>query len=222
MQQINKHDPQFVGEFRAYSSTYSQIKFNGSWSEGRLSQTLFFDYYEEVYMKASMQGAHDGLCGIYSIVNASKLLFKLSNDDADDLFRKIVEYLKEEKAFADIFLKGTSLIRLGSIFKHIEDDNLQIDRSMPFKKKPDASLDEFWNSMKNFLIESERAIILGLDGVHDHWTVVQGITDKQIQLLDSADLKFINRSNCTTREPKKNRPHKILPTHAYFLKRAEY
>ena len=71
--------------------------------------------------------------------------------------------------------------------------------------------------MQTFLEVPNRAILLCLGGVYDHWTVVQSISNKQIKFFDSDGLKHLNRSACTTQEPDKKRRHAIYPTHTYFL-----
>ncbi|MBK7451078.1 MAG: hypothetical protein IPJ47_17410 [Anaerolineales bacterium] len=43
-----------------------------------------------------------------------------------------------------------------------------------------------------------RSIILGIQGYHDHWTVIEKITNRSILLYDSAMIKRLPRSFCTT------------------------
>ena len=53
---------------------------------------------------------------------------------------------------------------------------------MPYKRENKTTLGEFWTGMQNFLEKPNRAILLGLGGVHDHWTVVESISEKQIKI----------------------------------------
>jgi hypothetical protein len=62
-----------------------------------------------------------------------------------------------------------------------------------------------------------RSIILGLNGFHDHWTVIHSITSKSIFLYDSAEIKRLPRSKCST--AKHRRKHLLLPAQTYFLSR---
>jgi len=66
-----------------------------------------------------------------------------------------------------------------------------------------------------------RAIILGLEGYHDHWTVIESITDKSILLYDSALIKRLARSRCTTVYTTNVRKHLLLPAQTYFLSNEE-
>lgn len=163
------------------------------------------------------QGGLDSLCGVYSIVNAVRIVNSLTNEDCSSLFGKIIEHLDESRSLPAVLTSGLSLQAIGSIFKDVI-GNETIQRAMPFKHYPNASLDEFWEGMRIFLADGERkAILIGLGGIYDHWTVVSKITPKQIQLFDSDGLKKLNRVKCTTKEPTLNRPHRIYPTHTYFL-----
>jgi len=60
-----------------------------------------------------------------------------------------------------------------------------------------------------------RAIILGLNGFHDHWTVIKRISSKSIFLYDSDRIPRLARSQCTT--AKRRRKHLLLPAQTYFL-----
>ena len=46
------------------------------------------------------QGALTSLCGIYSIVNAMRVVRGLSNEESKDLFEQIINYLEENRNLA--------------------------------------------------------------------------------------------------------------------------
>ena len=76
--------------------------------------------------------------------------------------------------------------------------------------------------MQNFLDGTVgRAVILGLNGYHDHWTVIETITDRSILLYDSASIKRLPRSSCTTFYTNGRRKHLLLPAQTYFLSSSE-
>ena len=107
---------------------------------------------------------------------------------------------------------------IGEILKNVK--GLNLEREMPFHGLKVTGLLKFWSSMQDFLNLPNRSILLGLGGVHDHWSVVEKISNKRITFLDSDGIKFINRDFCTTQEPNKKRIHQIFPTHTYFLSSA--
>ncbi|MBV5331876.1 hypothetical protein JZU69_05865, partial [bacterium] len=57
----------------------------------------------------------------------------------------------------------------------------------------------------------------GLKGYHEHWTVIDSITNRSIMLYDSAHIKRLPRSACTTVYTTESRMHLLLPAQTYFL-----
>jgi hypothetical protein len=172
-------------------------------------------------LKPYEQGALDSLCGIYSIVNAMRVIRGLSNEESQELFTQIIGYLEDNKSLAVTLAQGISITVMGSIFKDVIGE--KIDRAIPFQKQTDVRISEFWTEMTRFLhmkrLKGEkRVILLSLGGLHDHWTIVRKISSKRIWLFDSIGLQNLDRSKCTTRKASSSRRHLIYPTQTYFLK----
>jgi hypothetical protein len=169
-------------------------------------------------MKPYYQGALDGLCAVYSIVNAARIITGIDEDQSRKLFHRIIMYLETTNELSTILTAGIGLKTIGSILRDVMADQIP-NRSMPFKQYPDTPLDEFWSSMMGFLEDgSRRAILIGLGGpMWDHWSIVDSITEKQIHFFDSHKLKRLNRHRCTTTRSTSARPHVLSPTHTYFL-----
>jgi len=169
-------------------------------------------------MKPYEQGALDGLCAVYSIVNAARIISSLSDDDSRELFKEIISYLEKSHDLAQILTSGIGLNTIGAILNEVTATHIK-HRSMPFKHYPETPLDEFWTEMMKFINGSNgRVILIGLGGrLWDHWSLVETITEKQIRFFDSLKLKRLNRSRCATIRPTSSRPHLLCPTHTYFL-----
>jgi hypothetical protein len=169
-------------------------------------------------MKPYEQGALDGLCAVYSIVNAARIISGLSEDDSRGLFKQIINYLEESHDLGKVLVSGISLPTIGAILNDVTDERIP-RRSMPFKHYPETPLDEFWAEMMKFINGGHgRVILIGLGGrLWDHWSLVESITEKQIRFFDSLKLKRLNRSRCATIRPTSSRPHLLCPTHTYFL-----
>ena len=165
-------------------------------------------------MEPYKQGALDGLCGVYSIVNSAKIVHELTFDDSQELFKEIVAYLDQTKNLSKIITEGLNINVIGEILNNVA--RLNLKREMPFKGQKKTGLPEFWSSMVNFL-SPNRVVLLGLGGVHDHWSVIKDMSDIRINFFDSDGIKFINRKHCTTQDPDKKRIHQLFPTHTYFL-----
>lgn len=171
-----------------------------------------------VALKPYSQGTLDGLCAVYGIVNAARIVSGSDDQESRKLFKDILKYLDDVRPLSEILVDGIGLTTVGGILNNVIGDRIP-HRAMPFKQHPDTSLDEFWNSMQEFLSEGHRrAIFIGIGGpVWDHWTIVDSISEKQIRFFDSHRLRRLSRSRCATTRSTKTRPHLLCPTHAYFL-----
>jgi hypothetical protein len=131
-----------------------------------------------------------------------------------------VEYLDEKKQLSSILIEGMLLRNIREILADVIGDLIPYQK-LPFAGFANPDLDVFWNEMKSFLDGSpKRAVLLSMSGVYDHWTVVNQITEKQLQLLDSYSLHLLNRTNCTTGEARRPRHHVFYPAQTYFLGRS--
>jgi hypothetical protein len=169
-------------------------------------------------MRPYLQGALDGLCAIYSIVNAARIISDIGEEDSKNLFKQILDYLEKSADLGRVLSEGIGLNTVGSILRDVANGRIP-ERNMPFKHRPETSLDEFWSEMMAFLDGgSKRAILIGVGGrMWDHWSIVHAISDRQVYFFDSHKLKSLNRSRCTTVRPTAKRPHLLCPTHTYFL-----
>jgi len=169
-------------------------------------------------MKPYFQGALDGLCAIYSIVNAARIVNGINEEESRELFKQIVVYLERSSDLSVVLTEGIGLTKIGGILRDVLGKKIRT-RAMPFKHRPETPLDEFWQAMTRFLEEDKhRAILMGLGGPYwDHWTIVHSISAKQIRFFDSHRLRRLDRSRCTTTAATVSRPHVLCPTHTYFL-----
>jgi hypothetical protein len=170
-------------------------------------------------MKPYEQGALDGLCAVYSIVNATRIISGISEDEAKELFKEIILYLEKTCDLSKILFSGIGLKTIGGILSDVVGDRIR-SRSMPFKQYPETPLDSFWAEMMGFLNggRGRKAILVGVGGpMWDHWSIVESITERQIRFFDSYKLKRLNRNRCATMRSTSSRPHILQPTHTYFL-----
>ncbi len=169
-------------------------------------------------LKPYAQGALDGLCAVYGIVNAARIVADLTEEEAKALFREILGWLDENENLARVLTEGITLNTVGSILREVAGDRIP-ERNMPFKHRPETTLEEFWNEATAFLAGGEkRALLIGVGGRHwDHWSVSHAISEKEIYFFDSHRLRHLKRSRCTTNRPTAARPHLLCPTHTYFL-----
>ena len=163
------------------------------------------------------QGGLDSLCGLYSIVNAERFINHSSNEQAQVLFDSIVHYLSRRRLLAKLLIGGVIHRQMLLILNEVVGDRIP-NLWIPWRGVPNPELDTFWRSIQNFLDGTPgRAVILGLQGYHDHWTVIETITSKSIFLYDSALITRLPRSSCSTFYTNGRRKHLLLPAQTYFL-----
>lgn len=163
------------------------------------------------------QGGLDSLCGLYSIVNAERFINHSSDECAQELFDSIIHYLSRRRLLAKLLIGGVIHRQMLQILNDVVGERVP-NLWIPWRGVPNPELDTFWRSLQNFLDGTPgRSVILGLDGYHEHWTVIETISDKSIFLYDSALIKRLPRSACSTCYTNGRRKHLLLPAQTYYL-----
>jgi hypothetical protein len=164
------------------------------------------------------QGGLDSLCGLYSIVNAERYINHSSDEETQQLFDNLIYYLSRRGLLSKFLIGGIIHTEMLVILKKVVGEKRISNVEIPWRGVQNPDLTKFWKSMQDFLDgTSRRAIILGLQGYHDHWTVIESITSRSIMLYDSALIKRLPRSSCTTVYATWKRKHLLLPAQTYFL-----
>jgi hypothetical protein len=164
------------------------------------------------------QGGLDSLCGLYSIVNAERYINHSSDEETQQLFNDLIHYLSRRGLLSKFLIGGIMHTEMLVILNKVVGKKRISNVEIPWRGVQNPDLTTFWKSMQTFLDgTSNRAIILGLQGYHDHWTVIESITSRSIMLYDSALIKRLPRSSCTTVYATWKRKHLLLPAQTYFL-----
>jgi len=164
------------------------------------------------------QGGLDSLCGLYSIINAERIINRSSDNETQQLFDDLVHFLSRRKLLGKVLIGGVIHTQMLSILDKVVGKHRISSVQIPWRGVPNPDLTTFWVSMQSFLDGTPgRAIILGLQGFHDHWTVIESVSDKTIFLYDSALIKRLSRARCTTTYTTNTRKHQLLPAQTYFL-----
>jgi len=176
--------------------------------------------------KASAQGSLDGLCGIYAIINACNLMLggKLDREYQSSLFCKLTNLLDDGRPIGDVVHDGIGFRKLGELIDVASrtlalDHGVEIERRVACKTSR-GELGDFWIKLLSHInLEKGSIAILGVEGKHSHWTVVQKVSRKSLTLSDSDNLKRLNKSDCDIMEGEKT--HQLQPTQTYLLRRVE-
>ncbi len=169
-------------------------------------------------MPPFQQGGLDSLCGLYSIINAERIVNHSSDEETQQLFDDLIHYLSRRGLLTKFLIGGIIHTEMLVILKKVVGKKRISNVQIPWRGVQNPDLTTFWKSMQNFLDGTPgRAIILGLQGYHDHWTVIESITNRSILLYDSALIKRLPRTSCTTVYATWKRKHILLPAQTYFL-----
>lgn len=148
------------------------------------------------------QGELDGLCSIYSAINALRLALHsaapLSKACAKDLFERGAMYLDRRGGVTETLAFGTSTRRWHGIVRRLarqaSSAELAVELEQPsFDAKP--SSDDILAWVEASIADGKPVLIQLAEGI-DHFTVVAGVTPTRLQLFDSCGQRFIKRKSC--------------------------
>ncbi len=157
------------------------------------------------------QGELDGLCGVYAIINAVRLLCpELDEQTTKKLFKRLLATLhKREANPVTPVWRGMRMRTLRRIAKEARrfmkaecGITLRARRWRPERRERITTVKLFWHAVEREL-SRHRVPIIGFGGKVQHWTVVRGLTPKLMKLCDSSDLTAVRRKGC--RLPRKGR-----------------
>ena len=161
------------------------------------------------------QGYLDSLCGIYSILNANRLVNNVSYEASQPLFNDIINLLYKKKLLQRVMIEGINHKNFSWLMTEVGKDIFPIIET---NKKGFLSLNEWWKYSRRFMEEgSGRAIILSIGGLHDHLSVIKKIGDRSITLFDSDGFKTIRKSQCKLYGYTKNDKHVIYYSQCWYL-----
>src|SRR5688572_29673823 len=134
------------------------------------------------------QGGLDSLCGLYSIINAERFINHSTDKESQKLFDSLIHYLARRGLLTKFLIGGIIHTEMLVILKKVVGKRRISSVQIPFRGVHNPDLTRFWKAMQFFLDGTPgRAIILGIQGYHDHWTVIEKITNRSILLYDSSD-----------------------------------
>lgn len=166
-------------------------------------------------MNEFKQGYLDSLCGIYSIVNADKLINKSSENESQILFNRIVDYLHDIGILRDILIEGVDQKTMKEIIFNVALDRFPLHKT---NKRGIISIREWWNYSQSFVDGHDtRAIILSLGGRISHLTTIYRMTNRRIFLFDSGISSILNRADCKMNNYTDSDKYKIYPAQCWYL-----
>jgi hypothetical protein len=152
-------------------------------------------------LKPYRQGRLDGLCGVYTLINALRLLCpKLDEDDCERAFCALIRARTRQAASPLTVISGglsrRELLWLIDSWQRFAAREVEINLTVSRLKVPELSLRGIWRGLCRAL-DGKSVAIVGLDGVERHWTVAHAATERTLRVADSSGLQMIFRSQCT-------------------------
>src|SRR3954468_21089581 len=147
------------------------------------------------------QGRLDGLCGVYALINALRLLCPRLDEEAWEaafcaLIRARARQASSPLAIISGGLSRRELLRLIGPWQRFAAREFGITLSVSRLKVSEPSLRGLWRGLCRAL-DGQSVAIVGLDGIERHWTVGYAITERTLRVADSCGLQMIFRSQCT-------------------------
>jgi hypothetical protein len=165
------------------------------------------------------QGALDSLCGVYSLINAMRILIKdLNYAEAERVFRRILRYVESKKRLSSVITGGIGDRDVFNIARAVLQTkyNISIRRLYDDDQKPTVS--KVVAKVAKLLQHENVAIMISIEAVdYEHWSLIKSISAKEIQLCDSSGTKRLQLSKCTTKHITQSRPVFLDPSSIFCL-----
>lgn len=162
------------------------------------------------------QGHLDGLCGIYSIVNALNWLYG-NGVRRRSLFRYLLEQYHQHWSVLDCITDGIGEIEMDYLLNTVNKYNTKLKTlrvNTPFRYQKGLNSVKILRSCQQFLNDkpAKRAIIL-CDQYH--WSVITQITDTEVRYFDSCEQQMIARDQFMLKAYA--RRTQLIPSAIYLL-----
>ena len=174
--------------------------------------------------KPYRQGQLDGFCGLYSLVNAMRILGLLhSNKHGQKLMMQLCEVLETDRTLKERLDEGTDSSEITRLFKEVIEPHYRVKRFKPFHRTTSkTTMAEYVVKLDAFLRSKNGVVFVGLAGYHDHWSLISKVTAKSFIFYDSDGLRQLAFRHCQLKakdhiQRKKKRIHILNPYNTHFL-----
>lgn len=165
--------------------------------------------------KAFSQGYLDSLCGIYSILNADKIVNNTPETESLNIFMDIIEFLDGRGTLKDTILYGSDHSLMKTVIRSLGKSRFPLCIT---NKRGILKLKDWWSYSREFLEGGKnRTIILSLGGKVLHLTVIERMSDRNIFLRDSNWRTSIRKSMCRMMGYTETDKYIIYPSQCWYL-----
>jgi len=171
-------------------------------------------------MSPYFQGSLDNFCGIYSIINAINILCgPLNNYQARQLFKRILICINSRENNVAIG-QGLTINDVARVINEVVCSEYAIRRYKPFHGQGDVRFNDYWHTLQAELELPNTIAFIGISGRFAHWSIVQRVTDHNLILNDSINIRYLNRKQCimASHRARERRRYWLYPHKTYILK----
>ncbi len=177
------------------------------------------------HLEPFQQGELDYLCGLYSVINAIRLLVAgsgspLGQSQAERLYAAGIRHLSANSRLRACATSGMG----GPEWRNLTDHlcrrvepmvGIKVRSKRPFARRRPAP-EAIYSAIESSLA-SERPVLLLLGGTYDHYTVVSGMSAARLLLFDSFGFHWVTRSHCSIGADPHAKRHQIAPASLTIL-----
>jgi len=167
------------------------------------------------------QGGLDKLCGVYALINASRLADPtLKQKACEEVYLEAVCWLQGNGSHR-VQLDGLTFNTLLSLHSRVFQEQwpqIRLRRPFMYKRDVPSSAEDFWLWMKNAASQRGQGVFIGIESNKGHWSAVREINSTHIYLFDSDKWPNLQRSECGC-FPEERKKYLIEPKYVLLLVR---
>jgi hypothetical protein len=152
----------------------------------------YISLYKGTKMKPLKKSDIDGLCGMFSVINAIRYLYPDCLGDQEDkrtqeFVLDIVKHIesKQFNAFSNIWLDGCERSNILDMLNFVNNSGFDIELSSLASMIKLTNECDFWQDART-LLDDQSIIIAGFEDPDPHWTCIKKIGDKCLYHFDSS------------------------------------
>ena len=152
------------------------------------------------------QGHLDGLCGIYAIINAVRLAtadrLALSHDHWTGMFTCLVGEAEKTLNLTGLVATGLGTRQVMKLARYAAElvtaYGIGLTVNRPLLRSPVLPIDGLIEQLRHLLEYPGSAVLIGIGGKLDHWSVLSSVSGHYLNLFDSGGFQRIRIDNCRT------------------------
>ena len=170
------------------------------------------------------QGQLDALCGPYAIVNALRIVFPgMSKAECSYLLARCIEELEAQPRHRGSYECGVNLWGMSRLIKNVVVPGYPVAVKRPFRNESNLTSLQLWKYLLEYFEAPgtrRAAIMRGIIGGEDHWTVVYAATPSRLGLFDSCNRRILHKHRFMENEKAAGKGDLLFPAQVFIISRS--